>query len=647
MANNNYDESSIIILEGLAAVRKRPGMYIGSTDSRGLHHLIWEIVDNSIDESLAGYCDEITVDLLTDDFVSVEDNGRGVPTGKHKNGKSTPEVIFSILHAGGKFGSGGYKTSGGLHGVGSSVVNALSDKFDVVIHRDKQIHAISFANGGNVAKKLKQIGTTKKTGTIVKFHPDPLIFKEIKFSFSTICYRLQESAFLNDNLKININDHKNNRQVTYQYSDGIQDFMNFLNEKKKKLTDVILLKEQKGKELNIKIAIQYTDDFNENILSFANNVKTPDGGTHLTGFKSGLLKAVNKYARDEGILKEKEKNLDSYDIREGLSAIISIQVNEKLIQYEGQTKSKLGTPEAKVFVDNFVSTQFLFWLKENKKIAYEIIQKALLARSVREQARKARDAARKNKGKSRSNLLVGKLTPPQGKNKAVNELFLVEGDSAGGSAKGGRDSSFQGILPLRGKVINSQKSKLADVLKNEEINAIINSIGAGLGNSFEIEDANYAKIIIMTDADTDGAHIQTLLLTFFYRYMRQLIENKRIYVALPPLYKITNKRTKEYSYAWEDDELAQILENMNDKYELQRYKGLGEMNADQLWETTMNPDTRQLILVNIDDLSVVDKQVDILMGDDTAKRKDWINENVKFISEKNEYIKIEKNDDTQ
>lgn len=633
MVANKYDESSIQVLEGLEAVRKRPGMYIGSTDNRGLHHLVWEIVDNSIDEALAGSATEINVVMEKNGSITVTDNGRGIPTGMHKTGKSTPEVIFTVLHAGGKFDeSGGYKTAGGLHGVGSSVVNALSSEFNVKILRDKKIHEINFHNGGKLKTPLRQIGTTNKTGAVVNFHPDATIFNAPKFSFSTIRERLKESALLNSGLKITLDDLNNNRHVEFQFKDGLKEFVKELTEGFTPITDTIIIKDA-GSRIDVDIAMKYTEDYNETILGFANNVKTVDGGTHITGFKSGLARAINDYAKSSKLLKDKDPRLDSNDLREGLTAIISVKVPENLIQYEGQTKGKLGTVEAKSVVENVVYKNLTYWLQENKVQATKIVEKATLARRAREEARKARQAVRDTKLKGRGGrAMLGKLTPAQGRNREINELYLVEGDSAGGSAKSGRDRTFQAILPLRGKVINSEKAKVVDLLKNEEINTIINAIGAGIGTDFEVKDSNYGKIIIMTDADTDGAHIQTLLLTFFYRYMKDLIINKKIYLALPPLYKVT-LADKSVHYLWDENSLSAFLKKNTKKYDIQRYKGLGEMNAHQLWETTMDPAHRKLILVEINDAYAAEKAFKVLMGENVEKRKLWIDENVKFSME--------------
>ncbi|QEH61813.1 topoisomerase IV subunit B [Spiroplasma chinense] len=637
----NYTEDSIQVLEGLDAVRKRPGMYIGSTDSRGLHHLVWEIVDNSIDEALAGVCTEINVTLEKDGSVTVKDNGRGVPIGMHKgSNKSTPEIIFSVLHAGGKFGGDGYKTSGGLHGVGSSVVNALSSKFKVTIHRDGLISTIKFNNGGKLSSPLKQIGTSKVTGTMVNFLPDETMFSTTKFSFSTISERLKESALLNSGLKITLKDERSDKYVEYLFENGLTEFVNELKGDQKALSNPVLIKGIDS-QIEVEIALTYTNDFSENIMGFANNVKTSDGGTHITGFKTGLLKALNEYGKSQNIIKEKDKKLDSTDIREGLIAIVTVKVPENLIQYEGQTKGKLGTSEARFACERITEQNFSFWLQENKTIAILIIEKALLARKARDEARKARQAVRDQKAKSKGKTMLGKLTPAQGKNKLNNELFLVEGDSAGGSAKSGRDKKFQAILPLRGKVINAEKTKLIDLLKNEEITTIINAIGAGIGSDFDIEDINYGKIIIMTDADTDGAHIQTLLLTFFYRYMKELITNKNVYIAMPPLFKVTQSNKKDFIYLWTEDELVEYMKKSKNKVDIQRYKGLGEMNADQLWETTMDPEQRKIIQITVEDALAAENTFRTLMGDNAEKRKEWIEENVKFTLEDNtEFVEI-------
>ncbi|WP_026389838.1 DNA topoisomerase IV subunit B [[Acholeplasma] multilocale] len=633
MANNTntYDESAIQVLEGLDAVRKRPGMYIGSTDSRGLHHLVWEIVDNSIDEALAGFATEINVTLEKNGSVTVADNGRGVPTGMHATGKPTPEVIFSVLHAGGKFGGSGYKTSGGLHGVGSSVVNALSKKFKVTIYRDKKIHEIEFKDGGKLSIPLQETGNTYRTGTTVNFLPDDSIFTTTKYSFTTIAERLKESALLNSGLQITLKDETTDKHVEYNFENGLEEFVKELGEDMKKITDPMTIKGE-AKRIESEICLQYTEDYNETVLGFANNVKTGDGGTHITGFKTGLVKAINDYAKANKLLKEKEARLDSNDLREGLIAIVTVKIPEDLIEYEGQTKGKLGTPDAKQAVEQVTYNFMSFWLTENKAPATKIVEKALLARKARDEARKARQAIRDSKGKKTARTMLGKLTPAQGRKKELNELYLVEGDSAGGSAKSGRDRAFQAILPLRGKVINSEKVKPAELMKNEEIRTIITAIGAGIGSDFDISEANYGKVIIMTDADTDGAHIQTLLLTFFFRYMKDLIVNKHIFIALPPLYKLTFSDRK-FIYLWDEEELAEYTKTSTKKFEIQRYKGLGEMNADQLWETTMDPQTRKLILVTIDDALAAEKAFRTLMGDDAEKRKVWIQENVKFTLE--------------
>ncbi|HEM4281124.1 TPA: DNA topoisomerase IV subunit B [Streptococcus suis] len=634
---NNYNDDAIQVLEGLDAVRKRPGMYIGSTDGNGLHHMVWEIVDNAVDEALSGFGDRIDVTINKDGGLSVSDRGRGMPVGMHATGKPTVEVIFTVLHAGGKFGQGGYKTSGGLHGVGSSVVNALSSWLEVEITRDGAVYKQRFEQGGKPVTTLEKIGTApkSKTGTKVTFMPDDTIFSTTDFKFNTIAERLKESAFLLKQVTMTLTDERTGEQEEYHYENGVQDFVSYLNEDKETLTPVLYF-EGEDAGFQVQVAMQYNDGYSDNILSFVNNVRTKDGGTHETGLKLAITKAMNDYARKTNLLKEKDKNLEGSDYREGLSAVLSILVPEEHLQFEGQTKDKLGSPLARPVVDGIVSDKLTFFLLENGELASNLVRKAIKARDAREAARKARDESRNGKkNKKDKGLLSGKLTPAQSKNPAKNELYLVEGDSAGGSAKQGRDRKFQAILPLRGKVINTAKAKMADILKNEEINTMIYTIGAGVGSDFTLEDVNYDKIIIMTDADTDGAHIQTLLLTFFYRYMRPLVEAGRVYIALPPLYKMSKGKgkTEKIAYAWSDGELEDLRKDFGKGFILQRYKGLGEMNADQLWETTMNPETRTLIRVTIEDLARAERRVSVLMGDKVEPRRKWIEDNVKFTLE--------------
>ena len=625
---DKYDESSIKILEGLEAVRKRPGMYIGSTDKRGLHHLVWEIVDNSIDEIINGYGNTVKILLRKDGSITVADNGRGVPTGKHESGKSTPEVIYTVLHAGGKFEEGNYKVSGGLHGVGGSVVNALSKKMDVTIYRDGKIANIRFCDGGKVESPLKFIGETKKTGTIVTFLPDYEIFKNCEFSFTTICERMQESAFLLSGLIVEVIDEKTNREAKFHYENGLTNFVEFINENKKALHKVINFSGQK-EGIEVEIAMQYSDSYSENILSFVNNVKTIDGGSHEVGFKTGITKAFNDYARAKNLIKTKDGSFDGSDVREGLSAVINLRIPENLLQFEGQTKGKLGTPEARSITESITYENLKFFLEENKEIALTVVEKASKSKLAREAARKAREAARAGKGKEKKEkILSGKLAKATGKDSKLNELFLVEGDSAGGSAKTGRNRETQAILPLRGKVLNCEKASSNDINSNEELNTLTYAIGAGIGADFDPKESNYGKVIIMTDADDDGAHIQILLLTFFYRFMRPLIEAGMLYIANPPLYALDFGKSKEYIAT--DEELEEKKKTTKGSYKVQRFKGLGEMDADELYETTMNPLTRSLIKVSITDAALAEKRVSVLMGDKVEPRKEWIEENVDF-----------------
>lgn len=629
--NFEYNDDAIQVLEGLEAVRKRPGMYIGSTDSRGLHHLVYEIVDNAVDEALGGFGDEIVVKIHKNNSISVTDKGRGMPTGIHKTGVPTVEVIFTVLHAGGKFGQGGYKTSGGLHGVGASVVNALSEWLVVTIKRDGKVFRQRFENGGKPVTTLEVIGTTNQTGTSVHFKPDASLFSTTVFNYDTLCERLRESAFLLKGMKVEIIDERTDKKEIFHFEKGLEAFVSYLNEEKDCLHPVISFE---GTQNNIEVdfAFQFNDGYSETVLSFVNNVRTKDGGTHEVGARTAMTRMFNEYARKVGLLKEKDKNLDGSDIREGLTAIVSVRVPEDLLQFEGQTKSKLGTSEARSAVDTVVQNKLAYFLEENPQISTMLIKKSIKAFQAREAARKAREDARSGKKKRKEVLLSGKLTPAQSKNPKKNELYLVEGDSAGGSAKQGRDRRFQAVLPLRGKVINTEKAKLADIFKNEEINTIIHTIGAGVGSDFTVEDANYDKVIIMTDADTDGAHIQVLLLTFFYRYMRPLIEAGKVFIALPPLFKVSKGAGKKevLEYAWDEQSLEQAIKKVGSGYILQRYKGLGEMNADQLWDTTMNPETRTLIRVKIDDAARAERRITTLMGDKVEPRRRWIESNVAF-----------------
>ncbi|MBP1907276.1 topoisomerase-4 subunit B [Paenibacillus turicensis] len=638
-ANSGYEADDIQVLEGLVAVRKRPGMYIGSTSSSGLHHLVWEIVDNAVDEHLAKFCSKIEITLNRDGSITVFDNGRGIPTGMHKTGIPTPQVVYTILHAGGKFGGSGYKKSGGLHGVGASVTNALSEWLEVNIYREGKIHRMRFEywvdkqgneHVGEPVTGLEVIGNTNRTGTKVTFKPDQRVFQSgISFNYETLAERLQEIAFLNSGLRVVLKDERSDRADEFHYEGGASQFVQFLNEGKDVLHEVVHFYGERD-DIEVEVALQYNAGYTETLASFVNSIPTRGGGTHETGFKTAYTRVMNDYARKNGILKEKDKNLEGGDLREGMMAVISVKMSE--VEFVGQTKDQLGSASARSSVDAIVAEKLAVFLEENPQISQSLIKKALQAAKAREAARKARDEMRSGKKRSEGSNLGGKLTPAQSKDFSRNELFIVEGDSAGGSAKQGRDSKIQAILPLKGKPLNPEKAKLADILKNDEYRAIISAIGAGIGTEFEIGDSNYSKIIIMTDADTDGAHIQVLLLTFFYRYMKPLIDEGKVFIAQPPLYKITRRSGKleTVRYAWTEEQLQNYLKEFGKNYELQRYKGLGEMNPDQLWETTMNPEARTLLQVQIVDTAKAERRVSTLMGDKVDPRKNWIIENVDF-----------------
>lgn len=631
-----YNEKSIQILKGLEAVRKRPGMYIGSTDNRGLHHLVWEIFDNAVDEALSGFGNKINVTIKKDNSIIIEDKGRGIPYKKHESGVPTLQLIFTTLHSGGKFTTGGYKTSGGLHGLGGAVVNALSLFFEITTCRDGACYTQRFEKGGTKIGPLTKLKQSNETGTTIWFKPDEEIFSTTIFSYDTIKERIREAAFLIKGLEVNLFEEKNKKHETFKYNDGLKEYVELLADGKKPVEKI---KSFEGSyfapnhqyPIEIETAFQFYETYQETIVSFVNNIRTKDGGTHEIGLKVAFTKAINEYARKYQLLKEKDENLDGVDLREGLILVLSIKVPEDLLQFEGQTKAKLGSPEARIATDQIVYEKLTFYLEENKKVAEYIIKRAILAKKAREAARKAREQARQGKISTKKDFnLSGKLTPAQSKDKTKNELFLVEGESAGGSAKQGRNRFFQAILPLRGKVLNTEKAQADAILKNEEIAMVVHAIGADFGANFDINKINYDKVIIMTDADTDGAHIQVLLLTFFFRFMRPLIENGHLYLANPPLYKLTKSSSKkeESIYCWNDEELNYHMQNSN--YKIQRFKGLGEMNFDQLWETTMNPNTRNLIKVNIQDLNEADKKVSILMGDNVLPRREWIESNVDF-----------------
>lgn len=629
--NQKYDDSQIQVLEGLEAVRKRPGMYIGSTSSRGLHHLVYEIVDNSIDEALAGYCDTIKVYMHKDDSITVTDNGRGMPVGIHpKMHKPTVEVIMTVLHAGGKFGGGGYKVSGGLHGVGASVVNALSEQCEVTIYRDGNMWKQSYERG-NVVSDLENIGKTEEHGTKVHFKPDHEIFEETVFDAEILALRLRELAFLNKGIRIELIDEREVEPKVdeFQYEGGIKSFVSYLNRNKESLFPEPIYVEGDKDDILVEVALQYHDGFNENIFTFANNIDTIEGGTHLAGFKTALTRAINDYARKFGHIKEADKNLSGDDIREGLTAVISVKITDP--QFEGQTKTKLGNTEVRSAVDSIVGPGVSSFLEENPAVGKIIVEKSLLASRAREAARKARELTRKSVLERSS--LPGKLADCSSKDPRECEVYIVEGDSAGGSAKQGRDRKFQAILPLRGKIMNVEKQRLDKILGSDTIRSLVTAIGAGIGPEFDIEKIRYNRIIIMTDADVDGAHIRTLLLTFFYRYMRELIEGGHVCIAQPPLYKVS--KGKKESYVYSDAELENALEEIGGKdstVNIQRYKGLGEMNATQLWETTMDPEKRILLRANIEDAMAADEIFTILMGDKVEPRREFIQKNAKKVS---------------
>lgn len=639
-----YTEEDIQVLEGLIAVRKRPGMYIGSTGSRGLHHLLWEIVDNAKDEALAGVNDRIIVTLEKDGSVRVEDYGRGIPTGMHKSGRPVPEVIFTTLHAGGKFGGGGYKKSGGLHGVGSSVVVALSKWLEVEIHRNGQIHKQRYEyvvdeQGNEYVGKpvtdLEIVGTTKRTGTTVTFLPDDTIFTTTRFDFELICERFRETAFLLKKLRMILIDKRGpeTRREEFFYEDGLRSYVEYLNEGKQALHPVIYFEGEKD-DVYVELAFQYNDGYTETLVSYVNSIPTTDGGTHVTGFRNATTRIFNEFARKKGMLKEKDPNLSGNDLREGFLGVLALQMAD--VQFESQTKDKLGNEEARTIVEQIIAEKLGYFLEENPEIAKLLIEKAVRSAQIREELRKQREALRgdkKGKGAKKKRSISEKFTPPQYKDKSRNELFLVEGDSAGGSAKQARNSEFQAIFGLRGKPLNTEKAKLSDVLANEEFRTILEVLETDIGEDFMIENCAFDKIIIMSDADVDGSHIQTLLLTFFFRYMQPLISAGKLYIAQPPLYQVKKEsKGKQHDpiYCWNDYELEQALKKLGRGADVQRYKGLGEMNPDQLWDTTMNPETRKLIKVSLEDLAHSEKLVTVLMGDKVPPRREWIESHVTF-----------------
>ena len=626
-SSQEYNATQIQVLEGLEAVRKRPGMYIGSTSSRGLHHLVYEIVDNAVDEALAGRCDEIEVQIHKDNSISVLDNGNGIPTGMHEKGIPAVQVVFTILHAGGKFGGGSYKVSGGLHGVGASVVNALSEWLEVKVYQDGHIHQQRYERG-EVMNELEIVGTTKKTGTFVHFKPDAEIFEELIYDYDTLKNRLQEMAFLTKGLRISIEDLREEEEMkeSFHYEGGISEFVNYRNRNKTKLYEEVFYAEGEVEDVQVEVAFQHNDSYVENVFCFVNNITTPEGGTHLTGFRNALTKTMNDYARSNKMLKDNEKNLSGEDVREGICAVISVKIGDP--QFEGQTKQKLGNSEARTAVNDVLSEKLTYFLEQHPHVAKIILEKSILASRARDAARKARDLTRRKTALD-STSLPGKLADCSEKDPTKCEIYIVEGDSAGGSAKSARTRQTQAILPLRGKILNVEKARMDKILANNEIKAMITAFGGGLGNDFDIEKLRYHKIIIMTDADVDGAHIRTLLLTFFYRYMPELIDTGKVYIAQPPLYKVTKNKKSQYVY--NDRALEKLLEEIGkDGIVLQRYKGLGEMDAEQLWDTTMDPEKRILLRVDIDDAASADEVFTTLMGERVEPRRQFIQSHAKY-----------------